>query len=165
MKNHKIAFLLIFFPLSLLLLAACSSPSESSMDSNPNLLSANGSAAAAEASKALYPSPDNNLDSGQDEMVAFRGTVFVATSQMVNGLWQTAGWQISEQPIDTDANEVPSDCTLYPHAGVVGQWVGRCRGKVSVPRKGAEHIAVMVTDENGNVSMIQIAPPSEEGGP
>jgi hypothetical protein len=99
----------------------------------------------------------SNNDSSSD-MVAFNGVVFVATIDLDKYLWQIAGWRISEQYLDTENKDIPQDCTLYPHHGVSDQWVGSCSGYILVPRHGAKHIAVMVTDEKGSTNMVQVAP-------
>lgn len=107
---------------------------------------------------------DQNLDenasnnSSSSDMVAFNGVVFVATIDLDEYLWQIAGWRISEQYLDTENKDIPQDCTLYPHHGVSDQWVGSCSGYILVPRHGAKHIAVMVTDEKGSTNMVQVAP-------
>jgi hypothetical protein len=110
----------------------------------------------------LLSSPDG---AAAQDMVTFRGTVFVATSGIVESLWKLADWRISDQPVDTDEKDLPVDCTLRPHAGVVNQWVGRCAGDILIPKEGAQHIAVMLTDENGRVSMIQVAPDPGDSQP
>lgn len=135
-----LVILLLFSACSPLAGAGSTSLVESGLSANedPHLSSSNGPAA--------------------QDMVAFRGTVFVATSGIVESLWKLADWRISDQPIDTDENDLPVDCTLRPHAGVVNQWVGRCAGDILIPKEGAQHIAVMLTDENGQVTMIQVAP-------
>ncbi len=92
-------------------------------------------------------------------MVSFDGSVFVAVSEINPQAWNQAGWAISDQSIDTDTQEVPENCTLYVHEGVDGQWVGRCRGKIIIPKDGAKHIAVMHTSRDGSTTLIQVAPP------
>lgn len=101
-------------------------------------------------------SGSNNVPAG---MITFNGSVFVAISELNRNVWRQAGWLISDQLIDTDTQEVPEDCTLYGHKGVEGQWVGRCRGRVLIPKDGAKHIAVMHTSQDGNTTLIQVAPP------
>ena len=103
---------------------------------------------------------DENVTTNEDssDMVAFDGVVFVATTDLDEYLWQIAGWRISEQVLDTENSDIPQDCTLYPHHGVSDQWVGSCSGYTLVPRNGAKHIAVMVTDDNGSTNMVQVAP-------
>lgn len=136
-----------------LLLSACA-PSNDSANSTDEV-SFTDSASAAEQ-QGQVPS---------DEMVTFQGTVFVATSDLIQQLWQDAGWRISDQPVDTDAGDVAVDCTLHPHLGVVDQWVGSCAGNVQVPKYGAQHIAVMVTAGDGSVTMIQVAPDPGNSAP
>ena len=92
-------------------------------------------------------------------MVTFYGSVFVAVSEINREVWNKAGWTISDQFIDTNTQEVPEDCTLYGHKGVDGQWVGRCRGKVIIPKDGAKHIDVMHTSQDGSTTLIQVSPP------
>jgi hypothetical protein len=103
--------------------------------------------------------PASNDSTTPDGMVAFEGTVFVALTEPVASRWLSAGWRIAEQPVDTDAQQAPLDCSLYPHSGVQDQWVGGCRGYVLIPHDGAQHIAVMVTNPDGSSTMVQIAPP------
>lgn len=107
--------------------------------------------------------PDDSLTSSSpstpQNMVAFEGTVFVASLQIVAERWKMAGWRVSDQPLNTDNQEPPSDCTLYPHLGVENQWVGSCSGYILVPRDGARHIDVMLTAEDGSTSLVQVAPP------
>lgn len=91
-------------------------------------------------------------------MVGFEGSVFVALVNVIQDRWVQAGWQISNQSINTDFEQLPSDCTLYPHEGVSNQWVGTCIGYVLVPRDGGSHISVMHTARDGNTTMVQIAP-------
>jgi hypothetical protein len=98
-------------------------------------------------------------------MLAFEGTIFVATTELVGELWQAAGWKIGESPIRADPADLPADCTLYPHEGVENQWVGRCRGYILVPQAGARDIAVMITDGAGSTTMVQVAPPPGDPTP
>ena len=154
--NHRILQrVAILICASFLLLSACA-PSDDA--ANPiDEVSFTDSASAAEQRERATSAPN--------EMVTFQGTVFVATSDLIPQLWQEAGWRISDQPIDTDAGEVPVDCSLHPHAGVVDQWVGSCAGTVRVPKYGAQHIAAMVTAEDGTVTMIQVAPDPGNSAP
>lgn len=101
---------------------------------------------------------DISNNEASSDMVAFDGVVFVATTELDKYLWQIAGWRISEKNLDTENIDIPQDCTLYPHHGVADQWVGSCSGYILVPRNGAKHIAVMVTDEKGSTNMVQVAP-------
>ena len=100
----------------------------------------------------------SNSNLALNSIVIFDGTVFVASTEMVADAWFSAGWQISDQPLDTDTHPAPLDCTLYPHAGVLNQWVGGCVGHVQIPRNGAENIAVVFTNQDGVTEMIQVAP-------
>jgi len=93
-----------------------------------------------------------------DGMVGFEGSVFVALANVIQKRWIQAGWKIGDQPINTDLEQLPSDCTLYPHEGVSNQWVGTCLGYVLVPKDGGSHISVMHTSRDGNTTMVQIAP-------
>lgn len=151
------------FLITLLLFSACSplagagstSLVESSLSANDERI----------LHKTEEPLPSSLDDSAAQDLVAFRGTVFVATSGIVKSLWRLADWRISDQPVDTDEKDLPVDCTLHPHAGVVNQWVGRCAGDILIPKEGAQHIAVMLTDENGQVTMIQVAPDPGDSQP
>jgi hypothetical protein len=106
----------------------------------------------------LNPNGGVSNSAPSSDMVSFEGLVFVATTDLDEYLWQIAGWRISAQGLDTDSSDIPQDCTLYPHDGVSDQWVGSCSGYILVPRNGAKHIAVMVTDNNGSTNMVQVAP-------
>jgi hypothetical protein len=92
------------------------------------------------------------------QIVVFEGSIFVASTDLVNERWLVAGWKISTQSIDTDSHPVPLDCTLYPHFGVENQWVGSCSGRVKVPQDGARNIAVMHTKVDGSTILVQVAP-------
>lgn len=132
--------------------------------SNPAVSSGGG------VSPALY-SPDEDqtsiqvkASSHQQEqtpqgMVAFDGSLFVASTELIPDQWQMAGWRITDQPIDTDKQAAPADCTLYPHLGVADQWVGSCNGHVLIPQAGASNIAVILTNPDGSTTMVQVAPP------
>lgn len=152
------------FLMTLVVLSACSTSDGSSPgpDSGANLTSS--AAAAAEDQEEMQPAGEvqqtsaAQIPSNNNQTVSFQGNVFVAASMLAPELWQAAGWRVSDQPVDTDSTDLPADCTLYPHLGVVNQWVGRCNGNVLVPKNGAEHIAVMVTRENGESTMYQVAP-------
>jgi len=153
------------FLVTLILLSACSTFSDGSSQSSGDGANFTSSvAAAAEEQEEIQPggelqqTGEASSPSSNTEIVSFRGSVFVAASMLVPDLWQPAGWRVSNQPVDTDSVDLPADCTLYPHLGVVNQWVGRCNGNVLVPKNGADHIAVMVTDENGENTMYQVAP-------
>ncbi|HZD57458.1 MAG TPA: hypothetical protein VE136_12075 [Anaerolineales bacterium] len=156
------AFVLLFL-ISLLLFSACSplaGAGSSSLVESGIATDAEGVVQEAADTDTLSPG-----DPAAQDMVAFRGTVFVATSSIVESLWRLADWRISDQPVDTDEEDLPVDCSLHPHAGVANQWVGSCAGEVLVPKAGAQHIAVMLTDENGQVTMIQVAPDPGNSGP
>ena len=99
------------------------------------------------------------------EMAAFDGPVFVATTKPDHQRWLSAGWQISAQQVAGGRDSIPADCTLYPHQGVDDQWIGSCSGKTLIPRKGARHIAVMLTLPDGRTTMVQVAPPPQVNNP
>ena len=104
--------------------------------------------------------PDVSQPGGSPEgMVAFDGNLFVASTELLPDQWRMAGWRIADQPIDTETQTAPPDCTLYPHLGVADQWVGSCSGHVLVPRAGATNIAVILTNPDGSTTMVQVAPP------
>ena len=167
MKLQIPPFHIIMISLALLalgLLPACSSwqdigssaPAESIDDSVP---SSNQPITESEP-PAL---PDDSLTSSSlstpQNMVAFEGTVFIASIQIVAERWKMAGWRVGNQPLNTENQEPPADCTLYPHLGVENQWVGSCSGYILVPRDGARHIDVMLTAEDGSTTLVQVAPP------
>jgi hypothetical protein len=100
-----------------------------------------------------------------DEMVVFDGIVFVASTEPVRDRWQLAGWRIGSPSQATDDDQVPPDCTLYPHLGVEDQWIGSCNGHIFVPKDGASHIAVMHTNPDGKTILVQVAPQTDTEGP
>ena len=75
-------------------------------------------------------------------MLAFEGSVFVASTEPLPGRWRMAGWQIASYSLTVVDDQVPMDCTLYPHQGVEEQWIGSCSGYIFVPEDGASHIAL-----------------------
>ena len=91
-------------------------------------------------------------------MLTFEGSVFVASTNPSPGRWKLAGWQIASRSMTIADNQVPFDCTLYPHEGVEDQWIGSCTGNTLIPKDGASHIAVMHTPPDGNTILIQVAP-------
>lgn len=101
----------------------------------------------------------SRMQAKSDNLLAFEGRVFVASTKPENNLWQSAGWQIAVQPVAGGDESVPADCTLYPHQGVDDQWIGSCTGYTYIPRDGANHIAVMHTQPDGTTIMVQVAPP------
>lgn len=109
--------------------------------------------------------PASNDSATPDGMVAFEGKVFVALTVPKTGRWQQAGWRVGDQPVNTDIQQAPLDCSLNPHSGVQDQWVGGCQGYVLIPQDGAEHIAVMVIKPDGSSTMVQIAPPPGSSTP
>jgi hypothetical protein len=147
-----------FWPWALLLtalaLTSCSMAGVSASASPLTPGTLNGKRAETESA----PAPEQG-EAAPASFATFDGSLYVATSQPQAELWQSAGWSISGRSIDTDDSETPLDCTLYRHAGVSGQWVGGCAGSVSIPRYGADHIAVMLVHADGTTEMIQVAPP------
>jgi hypothetical protein len=113
-------------------------------------------------SKVISIREDQPLPAG---MVTFDGIVFVASTEPVTDRWQLAGWKIGSKSQATDNDQVPPDCTLYPHLGVENQWIGSCRGFTFVPQDGASHIAVMHTNSQGNTILVQVAPQPDSEGP
>ncbi len=114
------------------------------------------------ASKVISVKNDRSLPAG---MVAFDGLVFVASTEPIPDRWQLAGWRIGSQSQATDDDQVPPDCTLYPHLGVEDQWIGSCFGYILVPKDGASHIAVMHTPPDGTTILVQVAPQPDSEGP
>lgn len=104
------------------------------------------------------PPEKSAIASSPADVASFEGTIFVFTTDLATGLWSSAGWRISEMPLDTANQDIPLDCTLYPHSGVANQWVGGCSGHIDVPRGGANHIAVMVAHLDGSTTLVQVAP-------
>jgi hypothetical protein len=90
--------------------------------------------------------------------VFFEGKVTVFSTDLEQPLWQRAGWKISHLPLNTERQEIPLDCTLYPHEGVSNQWIGSCMGAIRIPKEGADHIALMITGRDGTTTMVQVAP-------
>ncbi len=107
---------------------------------------------------SLEDKDNDNEPTPPEDMMAFEGTVVVATTDLNTNLWHDSGWQISDKPLNTEKSDIPEDCTLYPHFGVTNQWIGSCAGYVLVPRNGAKHIAVMITSLDGTTNMVQVAP-------
>jgi hypothetical protein len=165
MKKTSISpTIIILFIVSILYLGACA-PSQ--ILSVPNPASRIEGVTDGDGSNGILqndPAASSNTGS-KDGMVAFDGSVFVASAQLVNERWKAAGWLISREPVDTDTQQISADCTLYPHQGVEDQWVGLCNGYVLVPKDGASHISVMHTAQDGTTTMIQIAPPSVNTNP
>lgn len=98
-------------------------------------------------------------NSSNGAFYTFDGLIFIATTQPKATLWESAGWVVSEQSMNHDAQDLPINCTLYKHEKVVNQWFGRCAGTVIIPQMGAEHIVVVVTNPDGSQMLIQVAPP------
>lgn len=110
----------------------------------------------------------NQIDSERstpEGMVAFEGSVFVASTEPDIVRWQSSGWRVSNKPYKSDDDQPPQDCTLYPHKGVENQWIGNCFGTILIPKDGALHIAVMHTALDGSTTLIQVAPPPDMSGP
>jgi hypothetical protein len=102
--------------------------------------------------------PVKSRKSPPEGMLVFEGTVFVATTQPIADRWEFAGWLIASRQQGIEGDQVPTDCTLYPHQGVDDQWIGSCSGYILIPKDGASHIAVMHTRSDGNTVMVQVAP-------
>lgn len=152
-SSYSIILILI---VTSLVLVGCSTPMAA------QLLFREGNKIGGASSTSQYLQGSKSLSgssTGSGGMIPFNGSVFVAVSEINHEVWNKAGWKISDQSIDTDTQEVPENCTLYGHKGVDGQWVGRCRGKVLIPKDGAKHIAVMHTSLDGSTILIQVAPP------
>lgn len=94
-------------------------------------------------------------------MLAFEGSVFVASTKPTVSRWHLAGWQIARQSLTIEVDQVPVDCTLYRHRGVEDQWIGSCSGYTLIPSDGASHIAVMHTQPDGTSILVQVAPPPD----
>ena len=94
-------------------------------------------------------------------MLSFEGRVFVASTKPAPGLWQSAGWQIARNSMTIADDQIPVDCTLYPHKGVEDQWIGSCTGNTLIPKDGASHIQVMHTPPDGKTILVQVAPTPE----
>ena len=106
--------------------------------------------------------PDHSPHEG---MLAFDGSVFVASTKPTVSRWHLAGWQIARQSLTIEVDQVPVDCTLYRHLGVEDQWIGSCSGHTLIPRDGANHIAVMHTQPDGTSILVQVAPPPDSNVP
>jgi hypothetical protein len=135
-----------------------SQSSEQGFSANSNLIYNPQSS----TTKLIPVKDDRPLPAG---MVAFDGIVFVASSEPILDRWQLAGWRIGSQSQATDNDQVPRDCTLYPHLGVEDQWIGSCYGYTYVPEDGASHIAVMHTPPDGTTILVQVAPQPDSEGP
>jgi hypothetical protein len=135
MKYAKPPLILLVILLSLLMLSACSTFTDGTKSNQLN-------------NKSFVP----------QGMITFEGSVFVASTNPSPGRWQLAGWQIASRSMTIEENQVPLDCTLYPHEGVEDQWIGSCSGNTLIPKDGASHIAVMHTPPDGNTILIQVAP-------
>jgi hypothetical protein len=103
--------------------------------------------------------------SPSEGMLLFEGSVFVASTKPLKGRWQLAGWQIASRSMAISDDQVPVDCTLYPHQGVENQWIGSCSGTTFIPKDGASNIAVMHTPPGGNTILVQVAPTPDIGMP
>ena len=135
-----------------------SQPSDQVFSANSNLVYDPQSS----TSKTISAKDDRPLPVG---MVAFDGIIFVASTEPILDRWQLAGWRIGSQSQATDNDQVPRDCTLYPHLGVEDQWIGSCYGYTFVPEDGASHIAVMHTPPDGTTILVQVAPQPDSEGP
>ena len=139
---YRCSFIVILFVIIPFLLAWCNSGVESNQSSSDSRMTS-------EASSTEEIGGIN----------AYQGKVFIFITEPTSERWLATGWGINDQAIDTNEQEIPLDCMLHPHAGVVGQWVGGCSGNVRVPLDCAAHIAVMVEGENGGFQVYQVAPP------
>ena len=135
-----------------------SQPSDQVFSANSNLVYNPQSS----TSKEISAKDDRPLPAG---MVAFDGIVFVASTEPIPDRWQLAGWRIGSKSQAADNDQVPPDCTLYPHLGVEDQWIGSCSGYIFVPEDGASHIAVMHTPPDGTTILVQVAPQPDSEGP
>jgi hypothetical protein len=157
---HKKLILIVFLTAGLLVVSACSVayPAAHEQDSQQfraQSIPADKINSVAEAAVDLLP----------DNMIAFQGQVFVASTRPKFQRWYIAGWKVAKKPIRNADESVPADCTLYPHLGVEDQWIGSCSGFTSIPRDGANHIAVVHTDQDGTMTLVQVAPPIKDVNP
>ena len=163
-RTRLTPFLSVLAVSILIMASACSSTQSGGASASAALGNGEAQAAPPESQpsdpvSSVQDIPASNDSPTPDGMVAFEGTVYVALTEPAVSRWQSAGWSIAEQPLDTGAEQAPLDCSLYPHSGVQNQWIGGCRGYVLIPHDGAQHIAVMVTNPDGSSTMVQIAPP------
>jgi hypothetical protein len=136
-KNAKLPINILLFILLLMIFAACSTFQDESSLSNQKIIIPQG-------------------------MLSFEGSVFVASTKPSQGLWRSAGWQIADNSTTVSDDQVPVDCTLYPHEGVENQWIGSCAGNTLIPRAGASHIQVLHTPPDGITIIVQVAPTPEK---
>lgn len=161
-RSHYYPIIIIFLAiLAIVILPACSTWQSSGNYASAKDISDSQSQATQPTTGAESPVPQEDSSSSSsipEDMVAFEGTIFVASDELVTERWKMAGWRIADQPLDTEIQEPPPDCTLYPHLGVEDQWVGSCSGYVLVPRDGAQHIDVILFNSDGSTSSFQVAP-------
>lgn len=159
MKFRKlISFIFLISTISCLVISACSrypyAPETESKVLHSNLQPQAGNNSPSNlgeiAVKVDHPVPEG--------MRIFEGEVFVASTKPKAGLWKSAGWKIAKHTQSTDGDDMPSDCTLYPHEGVEDQWIGNCSGNIYIPIDGAKHIAIVLTHPDGNTTHIQVSP-------
>jgi hypothetical protein len=163
----KLLLNILILLFALPLVSACSASflaTEENQPVNQNVSSGSvqGGNPQSPAPKVISVRDDQPLPEG---MVAFDGIVFVASTEPIPARWHSAGWRIGNQSQATDDDQVPSDCTLYPHLGVEDQWIGRCHGYTFVPKNGASHIAVIHTNPDGVTILVQVAPQPDSEGP
>ena len=167
--NFQIKFLLniLILIIALLSVSACSANSLET-DGNRTIIPSSASGISrlensqSQSAKVISILDDQSLPDG---MVAFDGIVFVASTEPIPDRWQSAGWSIGSQSQATDDDQVPPDCTLYPHLGVENQWIGSCQGHTYIPKNGASHIVVIHTDLDGDTTLVQVAPQPDSKGP
>jgi hypothetical protein len=148
-----------------LMLSACSTGTVTPDRNQMN----NQNAAIANSSDISIQSIADEITSGvnqflPEDMVAFEGSVFVASTKPEGNHWVRAGWQIARKSLKFEVDQVPVDCTLYKHLGVEDQWIGSCSGYILIPRDGANHIAVMHTQPDGTSILVQVSPPPDSNG-
>jgi len=52
----------------------------------------------------------------QKEWLPSKARFFVALTAPATGRWQEAGWRVGNQPVNTDIQQAPLDCSLNPIA-------------------------------------------------
>lgn len=153
MQNQKKCLLiLVAISLTSIMIASCAQSDSVSEKSKKQL---NNLAGPESSSTTMFAVAGQ---ASLEDMILFEGNVFVASTKPVVSRWQLAGWEIARNGNSIAGDQVPPDCTLYPHEGVEDQWIGSCTGSTYVPTDGANHIAVMHTDLDGSTELIQVAP-------
>ena len=116
----KLLILLVF----ILLVAGCSTNSlefRTDQSINQFTMTEDDMAKSSQSVEVNHSKVDQSF---QDGMVVFDGIVFVASTEPIKDIWQLAGWKISNRNQATDDDQIPTDCTLYPHQGVEDQQRG-----------------------------------------